>query len=160
MAEGKDPFAESFIFELKEEFKGHVVDVEFCCDHVKKAVGGRLVEVGRDFIELVKVDHHPIIIILFGDDNQEHKELYNKIIIPIDASAAWGIPSSARIPAKTKTSRIREQRGGFTNASSNSRLMMSPFISRLHRLTTNPGRALKSPGVLPSCLPMPLRISV
>ncbi len=79
-----DIFGETFVFELREEFLNRIVNVEFCCGgHVKKAVEGRLVEVGRDFIELVAVDE-AIEVILFGDDNQQFIERVLKIIIPID----------------------------------------------------------------------------
>ncbi|MGD0622000.1 MAG: hypothetical protein ABSA82_06015 [Thermacetogeniaceae bacterium] len=77
--------SETLVFELKEEFLNKQVNVEFCCgQHVKKAVGGRLVEVGRDFIELVRTDDQAITVILFGDDNQKYQELDEKIIIPLD----------------------------------------------------------------------------
>jgi hypothetical protein len=80
-----DIFGETFVYELKEEFLNKQVNVEFCCGaHVKKAVGGRLVEVGKDFIELVRTDDHAIVVILFGDDNQKYRELDEKIIIPLD----------------------------------------------------------------------------
>jgi hypothetical protein len=88
MAEEKalDLFAsETLVFELREEFLNKQVNVEFCCgEHVKKAVGGSLVEVGRDFIELVRTDDHAITVILFGDDNQKYRELDERIIIPLD----------------------------------------------------------------------------
>jgi hypothetical protein len=75
---------ETFVNELKEEFLGKQVNVEFCCgSHVKKAIGGLLAEVGCDFIELVRTDTNVIAVILFGDDNQKYKELDEKIIIPI-----------------------------------------------------------------------------
>lgn len=79
-----DIFGETFVFELREEFLNKIVNVEFCCgDHVKKAVEGRLVEVGKDFIELV-AEEEAIEVILFGDDNQQFKERVRKIIIPIE----------------------------------------------------------------------------
>ncbi len=87
MAEEKalDLFGETFLFELKEEFLNKIVNVEYCCcAHVKKAVKGILVEVGRDFIELVAREDRSIHIILFGDDNQKYVEHVQKIIIPID----------------------------------------------------------------------------
>lgn len=77
--------SETFVYELKEEFLKKIINVEFCCgSHVKKAVKGLLVEVGRDFIELVEPDDHPITVILFGDDNQIFEENVTKILIPID----------------------------------------------------------------------------
>jgi len=79
-----DLFPESFVFELREEFLNKIINVEFCCgSHVKKAVKGVLVEVGRDFIELVEPDNHPIHVILFGDDNQKFVEHVVKMLIPI-----------------------------------------------------------------------------
>ncbi|MGD0152841.1 MAG: hypothetical protein ABSC17_03620 [Thermacetogeniaceae bacterium] len=79
-----DLFGETFVFELKEEFLNKIVNVEFCCGgHVKKAVGGRLVEVGRDFIELVAVEE-TLDVILFGNANEQFTEHVGKIIIPID----------------------------------------------------------------------------
>ena len=51
---------------------------------LKKAIKGILVEVGRDFIELVAREDRSIHIILFGDDNQITIEHVYKIIIPID----------------------------------------------------------------------------
>jgi hypothetical protein len=87
MAEEKalEIFGENFVYELREEFLNKRVNVEFCCgSHVKKAIGGRLVEVGRDFIELVRSDDDAIVVILFGDDNQKYRELDEKIIIPLD----------------------------------------------------------------------------
>jgi hypothetical protein len=80
-----DLFGETLVYELREEFLNKQVNVEFCCGaHVKKAIGGRLVEVGRDFIELVRSDDHAITVVLFGDDNQKYRELDEKIIIPLD----------------------------------------------------------------------------
>jgi hypothetical protein len=79
-----DMFGETFVFELKEEFLNRVVNVEFCCgDHVKKAKNGRLIEVGKDFIELV-ADDEAIEVILFGEEKQIDEERVAKIIIPID----------------------------------------------------------------------------
>ena len=77
--------SETFVFELREEFLNKVVDIEFCCcGHVKKAVKGVLVEVGKDFIQLVaRAADEPIIVILFGADNQQFDEEIYKIIIPI-----------------------------------------------------------------------------
>ncbi len=76
--------SETFVYELKEEFLNKVVNVEFCCcGHVKKAIKGILVEVGKDFIELVPRDDEPIKVLLFGDDNQVFDEEIYKIIIPI-----------------------------------------------------------------------------
>ncbi len=103
MAEEKalDIFGETFVYELKEEFLNKQVNVEFCCGaHVKKAIGGRLVEVGKDFIELVRTDDNAIVVILFGDENQKYRELDEKIIIPLDHVCSVEDPCKPCKPCK------------------------------------------------------------
>jgi hypothetical protein len=79
-----DVFGGTFALELKEEFLNQIVNVEFCCGaHVKKALDGRLTEVGRDFI-VIEADDEAIKVILFGDSAEIETERVTKIIIPID----------------------------------------------------------------------------
>lgn len=103
MAEEKalDIFGETFVYESKEEFLNKQVNVEFCCGaHVKKAIGGLLVEVGKDFIELVRTDDNAIVVILFGDENQKYRELDEKIIIPLDHVCSVEDPCKPCKPCK------------------------------------------------------------
>jgi hypothetical protein len=96
-----DLFGENLVYELKEEFLNKLVNVEFCCgSHVKKAVGGRLVEVGCDFIELVRTENNAIAVILFGDDNQKFTELDEKIIIPLNHVCSVEDPCKPCKPCK------------------------------------------------------------
>jgi hypothetical protein len=92
---------DSFVSALREEFLNKRVNVEFCCgSHVKKAIGGRLVEVGCDFIVLTRTDDNAIVVVLFGDDNQKYRELDEKIIIPIDHVCSVEDPCKPCKPCK------------------------------------------------------------
>ncbi len=80
-AQGFFPQKENFVFELKEEFLGRHVNVDYVGNGaVFRATGGKLVEVGEDFIEIVgKIT---VVIIVAGIPNP-FKKSASKIIIPI-----------------------------------------------------------------------------
>jgi len=75
---------ESFIERLDEAFQDRVVTVEFSCrDCCKKAIGGILTRIGKDFIELSSVLPFPIVT-FFPGNIVPLVEFATSAIIPLD----------------------------------------------------------------------------
>lgn len=82
-AKAFNPF-QNFIGQLDKNFQCKEVNVEFSCgDCCKKAVGGILTLIGRDFIELTSDDSFDVLTFIPGV-KEPFKERVRVIIIPLD----------------------------------------------------------------------------
>ncbi|MDN5327277.1 MAG: hypothetical protein PWP41_1973 [Moorella sp. (in: firmicutes)] len=84
---------ENFIRRLASRFQDRVVNVEFFCGECcKKAKGGKLKLIGRDFIELTEVDNLEIEVITFSGGHVVDNEFVDVIIIPLSQVCSVEIP--------------------------------------------------------------------
>lgn len=88
---------ENFIRRLASRFQGRVVNVEFFCGECcKKAKGGKLTLIGRDFIELTEVDDLEIEVITISGGDVVDTEFVDVIIIPLSQVCSVEIPEKCK----------------------------------------------------------------
>ncbi|SMB91845.1 hypothetical protein SAMN00808754_0534 [Thermanaeromonas toyohensis ToBE] len=85
---------ENFIVRLVRRFQDKVVNVEFFCGECcKKAVGGTLTLVGRDFLELEAPQEEKIQVFTISGGTIVLEELVEAIIIPLKQVCSVEIPN-------------------------------------------------------------------
>ncbi|QGP92979.1 hypothetical protein MGLY_23730 [Neomoorella glycerini] len=86
---------ENFIRRLASRFQDRVVNVEFFCGECcKKAKGGELTLIGRDFIELTAAEDYEIEVITFSGGDVVDNEFVEVIIIPLSQVCSVEIPEN------------------------------------------------------------------
>ncbi len=88
---------DNFLRRLAARFQDKVVNVEFFCGECcKKAKGGKLTLIGRDFIELTADDYDEIEVLTFSGGNLVDTEFVDVIIIPLSQVCSVEIPEKCK----------------------------------------------------------------